>query len=173
MQDSEHKTAWSAIVAQFCRREASPAIQFVKYAICGGAAVFVNTLVFYLLAWLVLPALAPADPVARLAGLTLQPLDDAVRANRAVIDNGIAFLFSNLTAYLLNIYWVFEPGRHHKIVEVLLFYLVSATSFAIGTALMWVLIHHLGFSTTVAFVAQVVVAALINFAARKYFIFKG
>lgn len=165
--------AMHLILQQFFRRKASPLIQFIKYSLSGGVAVLVHTIVFYLLAWLVLPALNPEDPVVKITGLIVDPLDDAVRAQRAVIDNCIAFIFSNLAAYLLNIYWVFEPGRHPKVIEVGLFYLVSGISFAIGTALMWMLIHCLSFSTTIAFGAELVVAALINYAMRKYVIFKG
>lgn len=162
-----------AILQQFFQRKASLLIQFIKYSISGGVAVLVNTIVFYLLAWWVLPALNPGDPVVKITGMEVQPLNDAVRAQRAVIDNCVAFMFSNLAAYLLNIYWVFEPGRHHKVVEIGMFYIVSGLSFAIGTALMWMLIHYLSFSTTIAFGAELVVAALINFAMRKYVIFKG
>lgn len=136
-------------------------------------AVLVNMTVFYLLAWLVLPALGPEDPVVKITGLTVLPLTDAVRAQRAAIDNSLAFLVSNFVAYLLNIYWVFEPGRHRKIIEIGMFYAVSGTSFAIGLVLQSILIFYLSFSTTIAFGAQLVTAALINFAARKYIIFKG
>ncbi len=162
-----------ALFQQFCQRQASPLIQFIKYAISGGVAVAVHTVVFSLLAWLMIPCLAPGDPVVRLFGLAAQPMDDALRAQRATLNNSIAFLFSNLAAYLLNIYWVFEPGRHHKAIEVVLFYLVSGASFVIGSGLMYGLINHLSFSTTLAFGANIIVAALVNFAARKFFIFKG
>lgn len=162
-----------AILQQFFQRKASTPIQFIKYVISGGVAVLVHTIVFYLLAWWVLPALNATDPLVKLTGLEVEPLNDAVRAHRAVIDNCIAFMFSNLVAYLLNIFWVFEPGRHHKVVEIGMFYVVAGLSFAIGTALMWMLIHYLSFSTTIAFGVELVVAALINFAMRKYVIFKG
>jgi predicted MFS family arabinose efflux permease len=57
--------------------------------------------------------------------------------------------------------------------EILFFYLVSGISFALGSALMGFLIHHFGLMTTIAFAANVVVSLLINYALRKYFIFKG
>ena len=40
-----------ALLQQFCQRRASPAVQFIKYGLCGVAAVLVNMAVFYLLAW--------------------------------------------------------------------------------------------------------------------------
>jgi putative flippase GtrA len=161
------------ILQQFCQRKASPLIQFVKYAISGGVAVAVHTICFYLLAWLILPALSPADPVIRFTGLTVQPLSDALRAWRAGVDNVSAFLVSNFVAYLLNIYWVFEPGRHRKWVEISMFYAISGISFFIGLGLQTILIYYLSVTTTLAFIAELVSAALINFAMRKYVIFKG
>jgi len=163
----------NTILQQFFQRKSSPLIQFIKYSLAGGVAVLVHTIFFYLIAWLILPALNPEDPLVRLTGLVVQPLDDTLRAHRAVIANCLAFIFSNLVAYLINIYWVFEPGRHHKVVEISMFYAVSGSSFAIGTALMWLLINFLAFTTTIAFGAELVSAALINFAMRKYVIFKG
>ncbi|MDP2991200.1 MAG: hypothetical protein Q8O57_11630, partial [Kiritimatiellota bacterium] len=61
----------------------------------------------------------------------------------------------------------------HRTVEVALFYAVSGIAVVIGTFLMGVLINQWHFTTTVAFGAQCVIAALINFALRKFMIFKG
>ena len=113
------------------------------------------------------------DPVARLLGLTVVPVSDAIRARNSMIDNSVAFVFANLVAYLLNIWWVFKPGRHHWLMEIGLFYLVSGVSFVIGTALMGWLIRHFGLMTTVAFGANMVTSLAINFVLRKYVIFKG
>ena len=186
----------TGIWEQFTRREASPLIQFIKYAICGGGAVTVHVIVFFLLSWLIIPALNDQDIVVRLLHLSAGDISDAIRARNAMINNALAFIFSNLTAYLLNILWVFESGRRyppvdfflsklgiiqratlracaHRMVEVTLFYAVSGIAMIIGTFLMGVLINQWHFTTTVAFGAQCVTAALINFALRKFMIFKG
>ena len=186
----------AAIWKQFTQREASPLIQFVKYAICGGGAVTVHVIIFYLLSGLLIPALNDKDIVVRLLHLSSGDISDAVRARNAMINNGLAFIFSNLTAYILNIIWVFESGRRyppvdfflsklgliqraalracaHRTVEVALFYAVSGIAIAIGTFLMGVLISNLQFTTTMAFAVQCVIAALINFALRKFLIFKS
>lgn len=185
-----------SIWRQFIQREANPYIQFIKYGLAGGAATVVHVTLFYLLAWLIVPALEQNDLIVKIFRLTPQPISDATRATHAMIDNGVAFIFSNLTAYLLNIVWVFEPGRRHKAVEwtlcalhwdrhprlsaivhrsveVVLFYLVSGIAIVIGTFLMGILIRYFGITTTVAFGAELIAAALINFALRKYLIFKG
>jgi putative flippase GtrA len=161
------------LLNQFTGRQHSPLVQFIKYAIAGGIATVVHITLFYSCAFKLMPALTPTDPVAKLLHVQVGLVSDAVRARNSIIDNGVAFLFSNLTAYLINIYWVFESGRHNRVREILFFYLVSGISTAIGSALMGFLIHHFGVITTLAFGANAVVSLLINYALRKYFIFKG
>jgi len=99
--------------------------------------------------------------------------DTKLRARNSMIDNGIAFIFSNMVAYVINIYWVFEPGRHPWYIQISLFYLVSGVSVVIGTALMGWLIRRFGMTTTYAFLANLVSALLINYAMRKFVIFNG
>jgi putative flippase GtrA len=161
------------LLNQFTGRQHSPLVQFIKYAIAGGIATVVNILLFYCFALKLMPALDPSDAVAKLLHLDVSLLSDTVRARNSMIDNGIAFIFSNLTAYLINIFWVFESGRHNRVREILFFYLVSGVSFVLGTSLMGFLIHHFGMMTTIAFAANGVTALLINYALRKYFVFKG
>lgn len=148
-------------------------IQFIKYALGGVAATVVHITVFHLCAWKVFPALQPEDAAVKAFNLPTAELTDSVRSRNSMIDNFIAFLFGNLVAYIINIYWVFEAGRHHWLVEVGLFYAVSGISVAIGTGLMGWLIKRYGTRTTYAFVSNIVTAVLINYAARKFFIFKG
>jgi len=153
--------------------ESGPALQFAKYAICGGIATGTNILIFYVLGWRMLPCLQPDDVLIRLLHLHVAALGDALRAHNATLANTIAFLFSNFVAYLLNILFVFRAGRHHRLVELGLFYAVSGVSFLIGTLLMRWLIHDFGTMTTIAFGSNIIVALLINYAMRKFVIFKG
>lgn len=162
-----------AILRQFLQREAHPVIQFLKYAISGGAATAVDVALFYLLATTVLPALKPDDIVARLLKLSLPAITEAVRARNYVINKAITFVFGNLTAYILNILWVFKPGRHPLWKEVALFYIVSVTSWAIGSGLGWLLIWLFGWQTTLVYVVNMVTSLSINFVCRKYLIFHG
>jgi putative flippase GtrA len=78
-----------------------------------------------------------------------------------------------MVAYLINIFWVFVPGRYHWLMEISLFYLVSGIAMVLGTWLMALLIRRLGILTTYAFGSNVVTAVLINFFMRKFFIFAG
>ena len=171
--NESNQTNRPSLVQQFTGRQHTPLVQFIKYAIAGGIATGVAILIFYACAIVLLPALSQQDPVIRLLGLHPLGISDAMRAKNSLCANGIAFIFSNLTAYLINIFWVFESGRHNRVVEILLFYAVSGVSFVIGSALMGYLIHHYGMLTTLAFGANIVTSLLINFVLRKCLIFKG
>jgi putative flippase GtrA len=162
-----------SILEQFKGRQHGPLVQFVKYAIAGAGATAVHVMLFYFFAFKVLPALNQRDFLVGLLHLHVPVVSDAVRARNSAIDNVIAFVFSNLTAYLINIAWVFESGRHHRVLEIGFFYLVSGTSLFIGTVLMGLLIGRFGVTTTLAFAVNVVVSMMVNFVLRKYAIFKG
>jgi putative flippase GtrA len=146
--------------------------QFIKYALGGMLATAVDVLVFYLVAIFLLPALNPNDPMARLLGLDIAPLSESIRSSHYVWGKVIAFMFSNLTAYLVNVRWVFTPGRHKRSVEIGLFYAVSTTSFILGTALGWFLIRAMGLPTTYSYVANGVASLAVNFVGRKFVVFK-
>jgi putative flippase GtrA len=162
-----------SLVTGFKGRQAGPVVQFVKYGISGAVATAVHIALFSLMAWLVLPALTDREWVVRLFHVDVPAMADGVRARNAALDNLAAFVFSNLTAYLLNILWVFHRGRHHWLVEIGLFYAVSGFSMLIGTMLQTWLIAAFGLTTTRAFVANIAASLLINYAMRKFVIFRG
>lgn len=167
------------IIKQFAQREAHPAIQFVKYSLAGGLATAVDVSIFFFLCWKVFPALQVDDLLVRLLhdvlhlDLSVPDVEEALRGRRFILNSAIAFMFSNLTAYIVNIFWVFEPGRHDRHVEVFLFYLVSITSVALGTALGWAMINFMGLSTSASYLGKMIAAVLMNYVCRKYLVFKG
>ena len=148
-------------------------IQFIKYALAGGVATLTHICIFHLAGWKLFPCLQEKDPAVRLFRLKIQQRDDSRRARNSMIANTIAFLVSNMVAYVLNILWVFERGRHHIVLEIFFFYLVSGISVAIGTMLMGILIKRFGMLTTYAFFSNIITAVMINYAVRKIFIFQG
>lgn len=150
-----------------------PFIQFIKYGIAGVAATITDITVFFLLSWLVIAGLTPDDPVVRFFGLQVAPLDTNTQAVHYVINRFLTFLVSNFVAYVLNVLFVFKPGRHSRLKEFTLFYLVSGISFAIGTGLGSGIIAIFHTTTSVAFLANMAASLAINYAARKFFIFKG
>jgi putative flippase GtrA len=148
-------------------------IQFIRYVIAGGVATAAHIALFHLVAWKVFPSLQANDYAVRFFGLKIREVNDYSRARNSMLGNVIAFVFSNIVAYLINSFWVFERGRHSLLVEVVLFYLVSGISMAIGTVLMGLLIRRLHLLTTFAFGANLVSAVMINYVMRKYLIFLG
>ncbi len=157
----------------FSANESGNLLQFIKYGISGCIATSTHILVFHLVAWKLFFALQANDWFVRLLNLPIQELDDTTRSRNSMKGNAVAFLISNLVAYLINIYWVFVPGRYYWIIEIGLFYLVSGVAIVIGTALMGFLIRRFGMLTTYAFGANVFAALMINYAMRKFFIFNG
>lgn len=150
-------------------------VQFVKYGVSGGVATAVHLLVFYFMAIAVFPALTPGDPFFKIPGMAgFAPAGEHLfRLRNVVLSNSVAFVISNLSAYLLNVLFVFKAGRHHWALEIGLFYLVSGVSWFVGTLLQaWLIAHH-GLSTTVATGAYMITSLMINYVLRKYVIFKG
>ncbi len=148
-------------------------IQFLKYAFCGGIAFAADIVTFFLVAWFFFPALTDDDIFVRIFNLEIQPVSESVRMVNFVICSALAFLVSNMTAYILNVFFVFKAGKHSRWKELGLFYLVSGISIAIGTGVGAALINVFGLATTFSYIAKSVSATLINYAGRKFFIFHG
>jgi putative flippase GtrA len=163
----------SNVLQQFLRREAHPAVQFIKYGLAGGIATVVDLGITYLLSWRMIPALTSDDLVVRLLHLNIIPVEEAVRARNYVFCRGISFFFANFAAYVINVLWVFEPGRHSRLKEISLFYIVSAISFVVGAGLGAGLIHYFSWTFTNALLVNAVASVMINYVCRKFIIFKG
>lgn len=161
------------LLQQILQDKDSPVLQFAKYGFCGGIAFLADALTFFLVAWLLFPALQEDDRLVQLLQLEVRPISEQLRMLNFCLANAVAFLVSNLTAYLLNVRYVFKAGRHSRKKEVGLFYLVSGISWAIAVVIGVVLIRGLGLATTYSYVAKVVAATLINYAGRKFIIFHG
>ena len=147
--------------------------QFIKYGLAGGLATVAHITVFHLVAWKIFPSLQEKDHAVRFFKISIQKVNDAQRARNSVASNFIAFLVSNMVAYITNILWVFEGGKYHFIIEILMFYAVSGISVFLGTMLMGFLINRFGILTTYAFGSNIFTAVMINYAVRKFFIFHG
>jgi len=159
----------------FMRRKECPYTQFAKYAACGGISLMIDQVVFYLLAWQVLPCLRASDPVARLIvsfGLEFQEAsEEQLKANYWII-KGICFLVSISTAYVLNVLFVFHAGRHKRTAEVALFFGFSLLQFVF----IWIgslLISGFGWEVTYANYSMLILGVATNYFARKKIVFKG
>ena len=161
------------ILRQFAARKAHPVIQFIKYGISGGIVAVFSMFIFAVLTWKVFPSLQENELVVRLFHLHVNPMDEILRARNFAYCKIIEFIVAGLVCYFINIAWVFERGRHSRHKEILLFFGVSLASFVAGTALGAGLIIWFNAGAVTAYVANMITAVLINFAGRKYYIFKG
>lgn len=157
----------------YLSHDAPPFVQFVKYGLAGGLATAVHVLTFFLVGFLLFPCVPADDILVRILGLAAPAVEEALRARNAAWSNVSAFLVSNAVCYVINRLFVFRPGRHHVVLEFLLFFAVSAVSVGIGTVLIWILVDRFGVQTTYAFGANILSSLAINYAMRKFFVFKG
>lgn len=154
-------------------RKDDPILQFLKYGICGGIATATDFVAFYILSIWIIPGLGSEDSVVQLLNLDVPDMTEDVRSNRFLMNRSITFIISNAVAYITNVLFVFKAGRHSRKKEIILFYAVSGFSFAVGTGLGFSLIRFAGCTTTIAFLANIFVAVMVNYAGRKFFIFNG
>jgi len=157
----------------YLSQDAPPLVQFVKYGLAGGVATGTHIVAFFLMGFFLFPCVSAEDPLVKLFGLSAPAVEEALRARHAVYANVLAFFVSNTVCYIINRLFVFRPGRHHIVLEFLLFLAVSAISMAVGTTLMGVLIKQFGMQTTYAFGANILSSLAINYVMRKFFVFKG
>lgn len=160
-------------ITAFLAEKDNPLVQFLKYGICGGIATGVDMMAFFLLAWFAFPALAQDDVLVKLFNLSPEPITEAIRGRNFIIDSVLCFMVSNMTAYILNVLFVFKSGKHKRHHEMLLFYAVSTVSLILATFAGWLLISVFGLGTTWSYIAKMGAALMINYAGRKFFIFHG
>lgn len=153
--------------------DSAPLIQFIKYALAGGLATITHIVLFHLIIWKIFPALQEKDHFVKFFNVKIKPVNETSRARNSMIGNVLAFLMANMVAYITNILWVFQGGKYHWFIEILLFYAVSGISTFLGTMLMGQLIRRFGILTTYAFCSNIFTAVMINYLMRKFFIFSG
>ena len=134
--------------------------QLIRYVICGVTAVLVRTVGFYIFSiWL------PSDDA-------LPNLDNYERALNHLNAITLAFIVSNLAAYLLSAKWVFVSGRHSRRKEFILFTVVSLGGLGLGFLAGPLLIALYGISHHLAFFNSLAMSLAVNFVGRKFFVFK-
>ena len=167
-------TAIRSSLSAFLRRKDNPYAQFIKYVFCGGTSVAIDTLVFYLLAWLVFPCMRASDPIARFIeyfGFEVPTVTEGELARNFLVIKAICFVVSNTVVYLLNILFVFEAGRYRRPMEVVLFFGASLFQFAF----IWlgrVLISDFGWEVTYSNISMLVLGIIMNYFIRKFVVFK-
>jgi len=153
--------------------DAHPMMQFIKYGIIGVMVTALNIIIFYLAGYLLFPCFKPDDIVFEILGLSVIPISEETRAFNAIICNVIGFIPANIICYILNRLFVFKSGRHYWVIEFLLFFSIAALCVVIATATQTALIMYLHMQTTFAFLINITISLVINFAMRKFVVFKG
>ncbi len=134
-------------------------IQFGKYGICG----VISLLVFITVTTI---------------GRSLYPqhfsldLSQSTRSWNNSLIQFIAFIPSNLIAYILNRWLVFTPGRHQVRKEFALFTLISFLSFSLGLILPVWLVQTFNALNKIADLSFIISSAMVNFVCRKFFVFE-
>ena len=90
-------------------------LQISKYLFFGITVTFVHALIVYGLGYFLNPAIGDSIP-------------KELKLNRTIWNNVYAFLVSNSIAFWLNSKFLFKPGRHDKIKEILLFFQHTLTN---------------------------------------------
>lgn len=146
-------------------------LQFLRYGICGGIATVADGIVFFLAAWLIFPALTGQDYLVQLLGITVNYAGDETRAINFMLANTLAFILSNFVAYLLNTLFVFTSTKERRNKEILYFYILSTLVAFLSIGLSMVMMKFLFISTTLAYSIKVVFSVMVNFIARKKYVF--
>lgn len=133
--------------------------QFAKYLACGVSAFLFHWTIVNILGHTVSPAFD-------------ESLGDELRFRRSAINNTLAFFLSNTFAYFLNVRFVFKSGRHARRKEIGLFFLASALGFFPALWSLDIIIRTFSLNTHIANIGFPAVAAIGNFFARKFLIFR-
>ncbi len=157
--------------------DCGPFLQFIKYGVIGVMSTMVQYAVFFLLAATCLKCLAADDVAVRLLGFPSAEFTGgepwyATRGMIAAVATGIGFVVANLFCWVMNRMFVFKPGRFSWYAELAMFFVASSLAMVISLFVMKFMIDQLGMMTTVAGLLNVIIAFMINFFVRRFFIFK-
>jgi len=154
------------ILARVRERNVPSLIQFSTYVMCGLMATVAHNVLVTILSLTVLPAMKGmiVDGVV---------LDEMVRKHNLLLNNAIAFPIGCIVAYVTNILFVFTPGRHSRLKELLMFFGVAACGFFPGIWIIDFLVGRFGVPSVFAQCAFIITSFLVNFFMRKFVIFKG
>lgn len=160
------RTPFKEIIQRIKNRELPWMVQLGLYGLCGVLATVVSVGIIVLLSKTIIPAYE---------GMIVngEPLTKELRARNLLINNGISFFLTNFFVYYLNVMFVFKRGRHNPWMEFLYFTLINLIAFVVSQIAGPELVRRFDIPTNIAIFSNTVAAALINFVARKFFVFKG
>lgn len=161
-RENDFPTIYRAVKA----KDAHPVLQFLKYGFCGVIATVASQGIWVASVYTIFPAMD---------GMVVdgKPIEDALRARNSTYANMLGWVVGNFVAYFTNLAFVFEGGRHSRWKEFLYFSVVSLFAAVAGLAAGPLLIKWFGISTVASQFSLLVTAVLVNYACRKFFVFKG
>jgi putative flippase GtrA len=160
-------------IKKILSNDSGPFWQFVKYGVIGVLSTLVQTGVFYVLASTFLQCLKADDIAVRLLNLPSVEIADTLRAFRFSVATGVGFVIANIFCWLMNRWFVFKPGKFRWYTELLMFFSSSTMAMVLALVLSASLIKYCSLMTSMAVAVEVIVAFIVNFTIRKFFIFKG
>ena len=168
-----HEPGFFARCAKFLSHDCGAFAQFVKYGAVGVLSAIVQSVVFYALASTCLECLEADDIAVRFLGLRAVEIGRFARAVRFALATAAGFVVANIFCWLMNRLFVFRPGKFRWWKELGMFFGAAALAMIIATLLGSALIRYFGLMTSLAVIVEIIVSFLVNFFARKFFIFKG
>jgi putative flippase GtrA len=160
-RQNDAPTLWSAVI----RKDAHPLIQFLKYSLCGFFAVVIYQATFGILGQTVFPHFEGMTRGDELVSLEQRKL-------YFVLASAAAFLLADVFAYVANLLWVFQGGRHHRVVEFLLFTGVATIGWIAGMIPGYLAFGAAHAGSWVSSGIVTITSALVNYICRKLVIFK-
>jgi putative flippase GtrA len=165
------------LIREYIKRKDHLLLQFFKYGFSGALSCAVELVTFYLCATCLFLALDPDDIFVQLSekiGFRVPVVTDTkVRLRGFMLAKGVSFVISNIVCYALNVLFVFKSGRHRRHREIIYFYTLSLSVILIAMAFSAWLISSFNVTSTIANILSIGLALSVNFAGRKYFVFKG
>ncbi len=160
----EIKKAWTyfkkyGFIRTLLSRDTPFLIQFGKYGLCGICSV-ITFLIVTKLGENLFPEYLGAD------------ISGDIRARYIPWLHFAAFIPSNFTAYALNRWLVFTPGRHSLRKEISLFTLISFISFSAGELIPIFLVKNYNAPNGIAHFSFIITSTMVNFVCRKFFVFE-
>ena len=140
---------------------ASPTWQFLKYAVLGMTAVGLRVLLYFFFSqwW------PSSDHLSASIGET-------GRAWNHFYANASAVVVTNIFGYVTNVLWVFQGGRHSRLMEFLLFSTVTFSCLILGALFGPLMMAFFGISEKLSLFAFILVSTGANFYIRKNWVFR-
>ena len=143
---------------RFLEEKSRTSVQFIKYGIAGLIATGIHFLIFAILNETIFPA-----DISQSGGR---------RGWNFFGSFSVAFFLANIFGYLANRHWVFQPGRHSRLVEIALFYVIAIVAYVLGAPLGAWLVATFPINEYLVYLVAALASILVNFLGRKLLVFK-